>query len=235
MASTRVINCFLGRGIFGRRYLLMYNTSILPTSCHAHLPCNIAMVKSYSKVKTSEASVTNIDRKTTDQVQVGFAEVVKENTKSAWYLTVIVAGTVVTSALFFAIFRELFSSKSSNNIYTKALERCKQDTRVIDALGEPIKAYGEETRRGRRGHVSHTFYQKDGVPHVRMQFYIQGIRKRGTVHLDMREDQSGNFVYRYLFIQLEDMARNVIVLEDNRSLESQSLQTPAEIFPKVLV
>lgn len=78
---------------------------------------------------------------------------VKENTKSAWYLGVIVAGVAVTAALFFVIFRELFSSKSSNNIYTKALERCKADTRVIDALGEPIKAYGEETRRGRRGHV----------------------------------------------------------------------------------
>lgn len=234
MASARVLNLFLGRGMYCGRHLLLYHIPSTSTLCNAYMPCKFIQVKSYSKVKSSDASIANVDRKSSDQVQVGFAEVVKENTKSAWYLGVIVAGVAVTAALFFSIFRELFSSKSSNNIYTKALERCKMDTRVIDALGEPIKAYGEETRRGRRGHVSHAFYEKDGVPHVRMQFYIQGIRKRGTVHLDMREDQSGNFVYRYLFIQLEDMARNVIVLEDNRSSESQNIDTKGDLFPKLV-
>ena len=62
-----------------------------------------------------------------------------------------------------------------------------KDPRVLDALGEPIKAYGEETRRGRRGHVKHTLYIQDGVEHMRMQFYIQGSRKRGTVHLEVQE------------------------------------------------
>lgn len=74
MASTRVINRFLTRGIYGNRNFLL---SHIPStsSCYAYLPCNFTQVKSYSKVKQSDSSVTNVDRKTSDQVQVGFAEV----------------------------------------------------------------------------------------------------------------------------------------------------------------
>lgn len=68
-------------------------------------------------------------------------------------MTVIIAGVGVTGIMFYAIFRELFSSKSPNSVYSKALDRCMQDPKIQDALGLPIKAYGEETRRGRRGHV----------------------------------------------------------------------------------
>lgn len=55
--------------------------------------------------------------------------------------------------MFYIIFDELFSSKSPNTIYSKALEQCIKHPKVIDALGEPIKAYGEESRRGRRSHI----------------------------------------------------------------------------------
>lgn len=68
-------------------------------------------------------------------------------------MTVIVAGIGVTGIMFYAIFRELFSKKSANSVYSHALDRLMNDPKVIDALGLPIKAYGEETRRGRRGHV----------------------------------------------------------------------------------
>lgn len=82
-----------------------------------------------------------------------FSFLVKENTKSAWYLSVIVAGVGVTAYIFWGIFRELFSGNSVNSIYSKAVDRCMNEPKVIDALGPPIKAYGEETRRGRRTHV----------------------------------------------------------------------------------
>ncbi|OXU16719.1 hypothetical protein TSAR_004973 [Trichomalopsis sarcophagae] len=103
------------------------------------------------------------------QVQVDFAEVVKENTKFTWYMTVIVAGIGVIAVMFYAIFRELFSKKSPNSVYSLALDRLMNDPKVIDALGSPIKAYGEETRRGRLGHVSHTSYEKNGVQYMRMK------------------------------------------------------------------
>lgn len=62
-----------------------------------------------------------------------------------------------------------------------------QDPRVEDALGAPIKGYGEETTRRRRTHVSHAVYEKDGVKHMRMRFYIQGVRNKGVVELDMKK------------------------------------------------
>lgn len=62
-------------------------------------------------------------------------------------------GIGVTGALFYAIFSELFSGKSPNGVYSKALDRCIGDERIKTSLGEPIQGYGEETRRGRRRHV----------------------------------------------------------------------------------
>jgi len=87
-------------------------------------------------------------------------------------------------------------------------------------LGAPIKGFGEETSRRRRGHVAHTIYEKDGKTLMRMQFYIQGIRNRGTVHLEMIQDKKTNkFVYRYLFVQLDHYPRQTIIIEDNRYKE----------------
>ncbi|XP_053695935.1 mitochondrial import inner membrane translocase subunit Tim21 [Sabethes cyaneus] len=143
-------------------------------------------------------------------------ERVKENTKTASYMGVILLGVGVTGILFFAIFRELFSSNSSNSIYADALDRVKDEARVKDALGAPIKGYGEENSRGRRRHVAHTTYLREGVQYLRMQFYIQGIRNKATVHLEKRMNEKGDYEYRYLFVQLDYYPHTTIILEDNR-------------------
>ncbi|XP_021925080.1 mitochondrial import inner membrane translocase subunit Tim21 isoform X3 [Zootermopsis nevadensis] len=154
---------------------------------------------------------------------------VKETTKTASYLGVILAGVGVTAVIFYQVFQELFSNKSSNSVYTTSLKKCCKDPRVIDSLGEPIKGFGEETRRGRRRHVSHLFYERDGINFLRMKYYIQGSRKRGTVHLEMRENDKGDFDYRYLFVQLEDYPRNVIIIEDNRYDKQMNFDKPFDI------
>ena len=51
-------------------------------------------------------------------------EKIKENTKTASYLGVIVFGAAVTGVMFFAIFRELLSSNSPNSVYSSALDKC---------------------------------------------------------------------------------------------------------------
>ncbi|KAK0180121.1 hypothetical protein PV327_005794 [Microctonus hyperodae] len=214
MTSIRALN-----------YVLRRRTKIIPgvplSSLSPYYYNTNSLIKRYASQKSSEISKVD-GNEHGNQLQTSFAEVVKENTKSAWYVSVIIAGVGVTALMFYAIFRELFSDKSPNSVYGKALDRCMKDPKVVDALGEPIKAFGEESRRGRRRHVSHAVYEQNGRMHMRMQFYIQGIRKRGTVHLEVREDDSGKFVYRYLFIQLEDMLHSVIVVEDNRADEMQS-------------
>lgn len=112
---------------------------------------------------------------------------VKETTKTISYLGVILLGVGITGTLGFAIFRELFSSKSPNNVYNKAVKKCLSDTRVEDKLGLPITAFGEESRRGRRQHVNHILYDKNGKKHLRMKFYLKGSCNKGTVHLEMVE------------------------------------------------
>uniref|UniRef100_A0A0K8TMR6 Mitochondrial import inner membrane translocase subunit Tim21 n=1 Tax=Tabanus bromius TaxID=304241 RepID=A0A0K8TMR6_TABBR len=170
---------------------------------------------------------------TTDVKPIG--ERIKENTKTASYMGVILIGIGVTGIMFYTIFKELFSSKSPNSVYTEALSKCIEDPRVQDALGSPIKGFGEETRRGRRRHVAHSVFERNGVPHMRMQFYIKGIRNKATVHLEMKENSSGKYEYRYMFVQLDHYPRTTIIIEDNRIFDSQPvkddiIQTPAELI-----
>ena len=41
--------------------------------------------------------------------------------------------------------RELFSSNSANSLYDKAVADCLAHEKLVDLLGEPIKAFGEPT------------------------------------------------------------------------------------------
>jgi mitochondrial import inner membrane translocase subunit TIM21 len=106
----------------------------------------------------------------------------------------------------------------------------------------PIKGYGEETRRKRRGHVASSVYQKDGRNFMRMQFYVQGIRNKATAHLEMKEvslaedrichfcftiysslqNSAGNYECRYLFVQLDYYPQTTIIIEDNRHTDQLS-------------
>ncbi|XP_078543641.1 mitochondrial import inner membrane translocase subunit Tim21 [Lissotriton helveticus] len=147
------------------------------------------------------------------------ARKVKEAGRDFTYLIVVIIGLGVTGGLFYVIFQELFSSSSPSKIYGEALEKCRHHPEVIGVFGEPIKGYGETTRRGRRQHVSHVEYMKDGLKCMRLKFYIEGSepRKQGTVHLEVIENpQSGKFEFRYIFVDIDTYPRRTIVIEDNR-------------------
>uniref|UniRef100_A0A8C0JBM7 Mitochondrial import inner membrane translocase subunit Tim21 n=1 Tax=Chelonoidis abingdonii TaxID=106734 RepID=A0A8C0JBM7_CHEAB len=121
--------------------------------------------------------------------------------------------------LFYVIFKELFSSSSPSKIYGDALEKCRSHPEVIGVFGEPIKGYGEPTRRGRRQLVSHIEYVKNGLKYMRLKFYIEGSErgKQGTVHVEVKENpESGRYEYRYIFVDVEAYPRRTIVIEDNR-------------------
>lgn len=142
-------------------------------------------------------------------------EKVKEAGKDVYYTGFILAGLGVLGLMGYYIGKELFSSESPNGVYTRSLKLCKNDTQVIDNFGEPLKGYGETTRRGRRRHVNHLEYMKDGVKHMRMKFYIEGPIRRGTVNLEVYQNE-GRYQYRYMFVELDDNPYRTIVLEDNR-------------------
>ncbi|XP_028380448.1 mitochondrial import inner membrane translocase subunit Tim21 [Phyllostomus discolor] len=154
------------------------------------------------------------------ETAVSTAQKVKEAGRDFTYLIVVLVGVTITGSLFYVIFKELFSSSSPNKIYGKALEKCRSHPEVVSVFGEPVKGYGEATSRGRRQHVSFVEYVKDGLKHVRVKFYIQGSEpgKRGTVHSEVKENpESGEYEFRYIFVELEAYPKRTIIIEDNRS------------------
>ncbi|XP_070784061.1 mitochondrial import inner membrane translocase subunit Tim21 isoform X2 [Enoplosus armatus] len=121
--------------------------------------------------------------------------------------------------LLYVVFQELFSSSSPNKVYGKAFNKVKLHPEVIGAFGEPIKCYGETTRRGRRQQVSHMEYLKDGLKHMRLTFYIEGSEPglKGTVHSESKENpETGKYEFRYIFVDIDTYPRRTIIVEDNR-------------------
>ncbi|XP_077983424.1 mitochondrial import inner membrane translocase subunit Tim21-like [Glandiceps talaboti] len=178
--------------------------------------CQYAQCRQFSSQNQDDRrNIVKSDRQSQDS-QISTARKVAETGKTASYLGIILVGVGVTGLMFFTIGKELFSSNSPNTIYTNALKLCKSDDRVVDAIGEPIKGYGETTRRGWRKHVSHLEYEKEGYMYLRMKFYIQGRYRKGTVNLEMKKNDSGVYEYRYLFVDLDGYPQLTIVIHDKR-------------------
>ncbi|KAF7245223.1 Mitochondrial import inner membrane translocase subunit Tim21 [Varanus komodoensis] len=169
--------------------------------------------------KPENSAQVSVQRSPKGGASLSAAQKVKEAGRDFTYLIIVVVGIGVTGGLFYVIFKELFSSSSPSKIYGDALEKCRAHPEVIGVFGEPIKGYGEATRRGRRQLVSHIEYVKDGLKYMRLKFYIEGLEKgkQGTVHLEVKENpESGKYEYRYIFVDLDVYPRRTIIIEDNR-------------------
>jgi len=151
------------------------------------------------------------------QIELSKGQKAKEGAKTATYSLVIIAGLGAIGTVFYTLFRELFSSNSPNSLFDKAVADCLAHDKLLDMLGEPVKAFGEENRRHRRTHRKEQHYiDPQGRKGVRMQFYLQGVRNKGTVTLDAREDSGGKMQTRYLIVEVDDLLRNTVVVVDNR-------------------
>lgn len=182
--------------------------------------------------RSRNAVVKNRKTEENTQVSTSVVENIKETTKTVSYTGVIIVVIGVAFTMIYAIVSELFSSKSPHKIYSKTYKLLANDPRVQNVMGDQIKGFGEETRRGRRQHVSHLEYSKNGRNYLRMKFYIKGNRGHGSVHLEMIENDEGAYEYRYLFIVVDsdpNVYKKTIILEDNRGKYDQ--QDDAASFP----
>ncbi|XP_057325800.1 mitochondrial import inner membrane translocase subunit Tim21-like isoform X1 [Microplitis mediator] len=217
MASIRLINNVI------RQKTCHYNripSLLSPPSLLLLCNGNKVIIKKYSNEK-QKFQIPQFDN---DANNSRFAN--SDCTETPWDVsqTVVAVGMVGIMAFFgYVLSTELLSDKSPYSIYCKAADRCRQDPKVTDALGGRIHAQIEKDGDTRRCFsLNYRVYQHNGRTYMRMKFYIQGVREGGTVNLDMRRDDNGNVVYRYLFVQLEDASRSIIVLEDNRAAEGDS-------------
>merc|ERR1719322_334896 len=125
----------------------------------------------------------------------------KENVKTVSYGMVIVVGVGVTCFVLYTVMKELFTGDSPTALFQMASEKCVEHPQVQDLLGEPIKAFGEETRRGRRRHVTSLEYvDENGKKGIRVQF-------------DAREGEDGHFKTRYIIVTADDLLRTSVVVE----------------------
>ncbi|XP_071508705.1 mitochondrial import inner membrane translocase subunit Tim21-like, partial [Diadema antillarum] len=168
-----------------------------------------------SAIKQQRKAVVE-KKSTSGGQQLTIGQRVAQTSKDVSYAGIIVLGIGVTGLMFYTVGKELFSSNSPNGIYTNALKLCKNNVQIQDALGTPIKGYGEMTRRKRRRHVSHLEYSQNGVNFMRMKFYLEGPHRKATVHLEMKQNENGRYEYRYLFVELDGYPSGTIILEDNR-------------------
>jgi import inner membrane translocase subunit TIM21 len=184
-----------------------------------NLSNNVPTLKHFSSssvlLKSTSNDVTEV--KTSEIKTATYTQKAKENAKTASYGMVIVVGVGVTCIVLYTVLSELFSGESPTGLFQMASDKCVDHPKVQDLLGEPIKAFGEETRRGRRRHVTHLDYvDEHGKKGMRVQFYLQGLRKRGTAQIDAREGENGKLKTRYIIVTADDLLRTSIVVEDNR-------------------
>ncbi|KAF3427079.1 hypothetical protein E2986_05376 [Frieseomelitta varia] len=93
---------------------------------------------------------------------------------------------------------------------------CNNNPKVIRVLGKPVvlRSSTFEMLSDLQGHFKkYETFEVNGVQHVRKEFDIMGPIGSATVKLEMQEDESGNFVYKYLYVYVH-RANQVIVLED---------------------
>ncbi|XP_025265836.1 mitochondrial import inner membrane translocase subunit Tim21 [Camponotus floridanus] len=171
---------------------------------------------------STKKSVTNVESDETDKRQVSTVEVVKENLKFTGQLGIIISGIGITALILYTLFSELFSSESLDAIYSKARIRCIEHPKIIDTLGTPIKAYGDETSRRRRRAISHMHYIKDGIEHMKLKFYLEGSRRRGTAFVEMKKNESGKYEYSYLYVMVKHFG--IIRIEPEQDIATDMLQ-----------
>ncbi|KAF9173802.1 mitochondrial import inner membrane translocase subunit tim21 [Mortierella sp. AD011] len=126
-------------------------------------------------------------------------------TKTTTNYAVVAAGVVLVGAIGYAIVSELFGSNSDTHVFGDALEKVRNNEKLVEILGTPIKGHGEPSsssrRRNRRIH-SQVVLDTGGKEHLLMRFYVEGPDNEGTAHLEMVKDQRNNWEYKYLFVDI---------------------------------
>lgn len=203
---------------------LTFHTKVeVPSSAFPALSCvlrrGISLDSAARNKSSSEERDRSVSRYQGGSPTPSAAQKVKEAGRDFTYLIVVLIGLGVTGGLLYVVFQELFSSSSPNKIYGKAFDKVRMNPEVIGAFGEPIKCYGETTRRGRRQQVRHMEYLKDGLKHMQLKFYIEGSEPglKGTVHTELKENsETGKYEFRYIFVDVDTYPRRAIIVEDNR-------------------
>ncbi|XP_046577907.1 mitochondrial import inner membrane translocase subunit Tim21-like [Haliotis rubra] len=201
-----------------RRLLCTSNRKPIAIAClngDAQFTKRLQSPRFYATQKPTENKKDLVEAKEGPYSGLTRGEKVKEAGKDISYGLVILVGVGITGIIFYVVGRELFSSQSPSGIYGDALKKCMENDQLISMLGEPLKGYGEMTRRRRRRHVSHQEFESGGVKYMRMRFYVEGPHGKATVTAEMKQNDAGKYEYRYVVAELQGYpARSVLVVDN---------------------
>ncbi|KAF9324756.1 mitochondrial import inner membrane translocase subunit tim21 [Podila minutissima] len=132
-------------------------------------------------------------------------EKVVHATKTTTNYTVVGAGVVLVGVIGYAIISELFGSNSDTHIFGDALEKVRNNEKLQDIIGSPMKGHGEPSsskRRRNRRIQSQVVLDGEGKEHLLMRFFVEGPDNEGTAHLEMVKDARNKWEYKYLFVDI---------------------------------
>ncbi|CAB3406219.1 unnamed protein product [Caenorhabditis bovis] len=144
-----------------------------------------------------------------------FGGKVVEKASNTFMYTAVLVGVGLIGAFFYVLAGEFFAEDSPQTIFNKALEIVRNDGRCMDMFGATIAGFGEETSRGRRRHVAHHKYEKDGRERIRVLFHVKGERDEGIAQAEM-EKRDGDWQWRFLYVENKRRPKTTHVLIDNR-------------------
>ncbi|KFM24274.1 Mitochondrial import inner membrane translocase subunit tim21 [Auxenochlorella protothecoides] len=129
------------------------------------------------------------------------------------YTVIILAALGFAAAVLYAAVNELLLQPAEYTCYNKTLDLIRDDPRVTVRLGEPVHAYGTESRnRSARQRIPHREYQDvEGRQHIQIQFHLSGPSGRATVNADMYLE-SGAWKHNFLYLDVQEPIRQQVGL-----------------------
>lgn len=142
------------------------------------------------------------------------AQKVVQKAENTFFYAIFAASVAALGLLAYVLFEQFFSYESPQKIFSSALSMIRADERCQELFGSSIAGYGEESARGRRRHVAHQKYEKDGRERIRVVFHLKGTKARGIAQAEMEKDSS--WEWRFLLVQTHGPSSETHVLIDNR-------------------
>jgi len=143
-------------------------------------------------------------------------------TQQSFNLTIVVVGVIMTGAVAWFLFEDVFSPNSKTSYFNRAVARIKHSHECVDALGPANKMifYGESVRSSfKRARVADptpiakaSKDERTGIENMSMQFLVQGEKAEGWVSMHLRK-VPGELEYEWVLLALDVPGHARIYLE----------------------
>jgi len=176
------------------------NYTISPLTASRHYASNrrqVTVVNDDGRVNWSDLSTKEKAARTTQQ---------------SFNLTIVVVGVVMTGAVAWFLFEDVFSPNSKTSYFNRAVKRIKASPECIEALGpaNQMVFYGESVRSSfRRARIAEptptarvTKDERTGVEEISMRFLVGGEKAEGWCVMRLQK-APGELEYEWVTLALD--------------------------------